>query len=63
VLNLRVQDQCAGDQTEHIGIIYDPVAVQDVTAALANNGTPGSSPLALPAPACPATPVPPLISG
>jgi Lipase (class 2) len=63
VLNVRVQDQCAGDQTDHIGIIYDPVAVQDVTAALTNNGTPGSAPLALPAPVCPAAPVPPLISG
>lgn len=63
VLNIRLQDQCPDDGTDHIGIIYDPVAIQDVTAALANNGGPGTAPLSLPAPACPSAPVPPLISG
>jgi len=63
VLNVRMQDQCPDDQTEHVGIIYDPVAIQDVTAALSNNGSPGSSPLALPGVQCPTVPVPPLISG
>jgi hypothetical protein len=63
VLNLRVQDQCTNDTTEHIGIVYDPVAVQDVANALANNASPGSTPLTLAAPSCPVVPVPPLISG
>ncbi|MHB8438101.1 MAG: lipase family alpha/beta hydrolase [Acidimicrobiales bacterium] len=59
VLNQRLQDQCPTDATEHIGIIYDPVALQDVLAALADDG---STITALPAPSCPAV-VPPLISG
>jgi triacylglycerol esterase/lipase EstA (alpha/beta hydrolase family) len=32
--NIQLQDQCATDFTEHIGIIYDPVALQDVMNAL-----------------------------
>jgi triacylglycerol esterase/lipase EstA (alpha/beta hydrolase family) len=32
--NILLQDQCATDFTEHIGIIYDPVALQDVMNAL-----------------------------
>jgi hypothetical protein len=34
VRNITVQDQCPTDYTDHIGIIYDPVALQDVRAAL-----------------------------
>lgn len=52
VLNVRLQDQCANDATDHIGIIYDPVAIQDLTDALADNGAPGATPLSVPAPAC-----------
>ena len=32
--NILVQDHCAIDFTEHIGIIYDPVALQYVMNAL-----------------------------
>ncbi|HEY1990046.1 MAG TPA: alpha/beta fold hydrolase [Acidimicrobiales bacterium] len=32
--NILLQNQCASDFTEHIGIIYDPVALQDVMNAL-----------------------------
>jgi triacylglycerol esterase/lipase EstA (alpha/beta hydrolase family) len=32
--NILLQDQCVTDFTEHIGIIYDPVALQDVMNAL-----------------------------
>jgi triacylglycerol esterase/lipase EstA (alpha/beta hydrolase family) len=32
--NILVQDQCGSDSTEHVGIIYDPVALQDVMNAL-----------------------------
>jgi triacylglycerol esterase/lipase EstA (alpha/beta hydrolase family) len=32
--NILLQDQCATDFTEHIGIIYDPVALQDVMNAV-----------------------------
>jgi len=32
--NILLQDQCATDFTEHIGIIYVPVALQDVMNAL-----------------------------
>ncbi len=62
VLNVRLQDQCPTDMTEHIGIIYDPVALQDVMNALTNNAPVGSRPLSLPQPTCSAV-VPPLISG
>jgi triacylglycerol esterase/lipase EstA (alpha/beta hydrolase family) len=34
VTNLVVQDQCAADFTEHVGISYDPVALHDVRNAL-----------------------------
>ena len=34
VRNILVQDHCAIDFTEHIGIIYDPVALQYVMNAL-----------------------------
>ena len=57
--NVTLQTQCPTDQTEHVGIIYDPVALQDVMSALANNGTRA---VPLPKPACPAI-VPPVISG
>lgn len=59
VQNVTVQDQCPTDLTEHVGIIYDPVALQDVMAALANNSGTASP---LPAPACPPV-VAPVISG
>jgi len=32
--NILLQNQCSSDYTEHIGIIYDPVALQDVMNAL-----------------------------
>ena len=32
--NILLQDQCASDSSEHVGIIYDPVALQDVVNAL-----------------------------
>jgi triacylglycerol esterase/lipase EstA (alpha/beta hydrolase family) len=34
VQNITLQDQCPTDFSEHIGIIYDPVALQDVMNAL-----------------------------
>jgi len=34
VQNILLQDQCSTDFTEHLGIIYDPVALQDVMNAL-----------------------------
>lgn len=34
VQNILLQNQCSTDYTEHIGIIYDPVALQDVMNAL-----------------------------
>ncbi|MGZ4695361.1 MAG: esterase/lipase family protein [Acidimicrobiales bacterium] len=37
VRNILVQDHCAIDFTEHIGIIYDPVALQYVMNALGAN--------------------------
>ena len=63
VLNVTLQDQCANDATEHLGIVYDPVALQDVVAALADNAMLGTAPLSLPAPSCPTAPVLPVISG
>ena len=59
VQNVTLQSQCPTDQTEHVGIIYDPVAIQDVMHALANNGTKAT---ALPRPSCPSA-VPPVLSG
>jgi len=35
-----VQDKCPGDRTEHVGIIYDPVALQWVKNALRRKGQP-----------------------
>ena len=58
VLDITLQEQCPTDNTEHLGIIYDPVAIQDVTAALADNG-PTVTPL--PRPAC--SVVLPVLSG
>jgi hypothetical protein len=57
--NVTLQTQCPTDQTEHVGIIYDRVALQDVMNALANNGRRA---VPLPKPVCPAI-VPPVISG
>lgn len=37
VQNITLQDQCSTDYTEHIGIIYDPVALQDVMNALGSD--------------------------
>ncbi|MHB8262226.1 MAG: esterase/lipase family protein [Acidimicrobiales bacterium] len=34
VQNITLQNQCSTDFTEHLGIIYDPVALQDVINAL-----------------------------
>ena len=34
VQNIVLQDQCPTDYSEHIGILYDPVAIQDVMNAL-----------------------------
>jgi len=34
VQNILLQDQCSTDFTEHLGILYDPVALQDVKNAL-----------------------------
>jgi pimeloyl-ACP methyl ester carboxylesterase len=34
VQNIVLQDQCSIDFTEHLGILYDPVALQDVMNAL-----------------------------
>ena len=59
VQNVTLQTQCPTDLTDHIGIIYDPVALQDVMAALDNNSSTASS---LPEPTCPPA-VAPLVSG
>ena len=59
VQNVTLQTQCPTDLTEHVGMIYDPVALQDVVNGLANNG---GSATPLPQPTCPAL-VAPLISG
>ena len=37
VQNILLQNQCGIDFTDHIGIIYDPVALQDVMNALGAN--------------------------
>jgi triacylglycerol esterase/lipase EstA (alpha/beta hydrolase family) len=34
VTNITVQDQCAADQTDHLEISYDPVALADMLNAL-----------------------------
>jgi triacylglycerol esterase/lipase EstA (alpha/beta hydrolase family) len=38
VTNVVLQDKCPGDVTEHLGIIYDPVALQWIESALARSG-------------------------
>jgi pimeloyl-ACP methyl ester carboxylesterase len=38
VTNVVLQDRCAGDYTEHVGIIYDPVALQWARNALLRPG-------------------------
>lgn len=38
VTNVVLQDKCPGDVTDHLGIIYDPVALQWVRNALARGG-------------------------
>ena len=40
--NIVVQDKCPDDAYEHVGIIYDPVAVQWVENALKRKGRPAS---------------------
>ena len=40
--NVVVQDKCPSDPFEHIGIIYDPVALQWVRKALARQGQPAN---------------------
>ncbi len=37
VRNIVLQQQCPGDATDHLGIIYDPVALQDVMDALGSD--------------------------
>ena len=59
VQNVTLQQQCPTDGTDHVGIIYDPVALQDVMAALADNS---GTAVPLPAPSCPPA-VPPFVSG
>jgi len=53
VIDVTLQDQCPTDLSDHLGIIYDPVALQDVMAALAEDGGPLAP---LPPPACPVVP-------
>ena len=60
VLNVVVQSQCPTDATDHIGIIYDPVTLQDVLEALADAGS--STGASLPPPTCPPV-VLPVVSG
>ena len=59
VQDVTLQKQCPTDLTDHIGIIYDPAALEDVTNTLANNGTTATP---LPQPSCPAA-VLPVLSG
>ena len=43
VTNITVQDQCAADVSEHIGLPWDPIAIHDVRNALdPANATPVS---------------------
>ncbi len=37
VQNILLQNQCSIDYTDHVGILYDPVALQDVINALGSN--------------------------
>ena len=54
--NVLLQSQCPTDATDHIGIVYDPVALWDVVQALDGTLAPGSKP------ACPPA-VTPIVSG
>jgi hypothetical protein len=50
VTNITLQDQCARDLVEHVGIIYDAIALHDVLNALGPAGaTPPACMLVLPA--------------
>ena len=40
--NVVLQDKCPGNRTEHLGIIYDPVALQLVKNALRRQGRPAN---------------------
>jgi hypothetical protein len=60
VSNVVLQSQCPTDATDHIGIIYDPVALEDVLQALANTGS--STAATFPPPSCPPV-VLPVVSG
>lgn len=63
VVDVTVQDQCPTDATEHLGIIYDPVALQDVVQALRETDPAASGAVApLPQPSCPPV-VLPVVSG
>lgn len=55
MLDVTLQDRCPTDRSDHVGIIYDPVARQDVMAAPAEDD---GALAPLPA-ACPV--VPPLV--
>ena len=59
VHKVTLQDQCPTDLTEYLGIIYDPVALQDVMFALANNS---GAAVPVPKPTCPPV-VAPVFSG
>jgi triacylglycerol lipase len=50
VTNVVLQDDCPLDTVEHVGIQYDPVALQWIENALARNGRadPGFTPVCLP---------------
>ena len=45
--NVKLQDRCPADTTEHLRISYDPVAIQWVLNALARSGPadPGFQPV------------------
>ena len=50
VTNITLQDQCARDLVDHVGIIYDAIALHDVLNALDPTGaTPPACTLVLPA--------------
>jgi hypothetical protein len=50
VTNITLQDQCPRDLVEHVGIIYDAIALHDVLNALDPAGaTPPACTLVLPA--------------
>lgn len=59
VSNVLLQTQCATDATDHVGIVYDPVALYDATQALSDNDTTIES---IVQPQCPLV-VPPVVSG